>query len=114
MKPKRRGQGLMVSEFISHCHGILKDPESGITPRVILKYGKNHDGYWDGKNVAESAVKAYEVFNKMHENCIPLFVFDNRSNHRKVAEDARNLNKLNLKGKAVPKLKDGFYFDKRK
>ena len=43
----------MVSEFICHYHGTLKDPESGISPHVILKYGKNHDGYWDEKNVAE-------------------------------------------------------------
>jgi hypothetical protein len=56
LNPKGEGRGIMVSMLLCACHGEMKDPENEESTRVILKYGKNYDGYWDGTDVADSVI----------------------------------------------------------
>ncbi len=87
LNPKGKGRGIMVSMILCVCHGEMKDPENEECARVILKYGKNYDGYWDGKDVSEMFIRK---FSNSILDFIPLYMFDNSSNHLKKAEDCRN------------------------
>ena len=51
---------------------------------------------------------------KLHGVALALYIFDNSSNHHKIATDALNTNNLNLKdgGKNTPIMRYGFYIDK--
>ena len=113
LKPKGEGRGIMISDFMCHCHGRLIDQDDDA--QDILKYGQNYDGYWDGMNVAEAAKHAHAISRKLHPGKISLFIFDNSANHLKRADDARNAKRLNLKdgGKNVPKIRDGFFFNEQ-
>ena len=53
MKPKSCGRGLIISEFVCPCHGRMVDPDTGEPYRVMLRYGKNYDGYWTGEDIAK-------------------------------------------------------------
>lgn len=104
----------MVSDLLCQCHGRHMNPINIVQDaRNIIRYGKNHDGYWDGEDVAEAAKRAVEISRLLHPGCISLFCFDNSSNHNKVADDARNVRKLNLSdgGKNTPIMKDGYFTD---
>ena len=76
IKPKGRGSGIMVSDFIEERDGYLavstsmhqamteKDPTVPQSARVIVEYGKNRDGYWDNEQFMkqmEIAVKVAEM-----------------------------------------------------
>ena len=41
LKPKSRGRGLIIYEFVCLCHGRMVDPDTGDPSQVMLKYGKN-------------------------------------------------------------------------
>ncbi len=110
LKPKSAGRGLMVSEFVCPCHGRMEYPNPC---RVVLHYGKNYDGYWTGEHVAAQLRDTHRTFQQLHPDCIALYIFDNSANHHKIASDALNARKLNLKdgGKNTPLLRDGFFFN---
>ena len=38
----------MISDFVFLCHGRMVDPDTGEPSQVMLNYGKNYDGYWNG------------------------------------------------------------------
>ena len=115
LKPKSAGRGLMVSEFVCPCHGRMVNPDTGNPSRILLKYGKNYDGYWTGENVSEQLRNTHSTFQRLHPNCLALYIFDNSANHHKIATDALNARKLNLKdgGKNTPLLRDGWYYNDR-
>ena len=60
IKPKSRGSGKMVSDFIDEYSGYLRlrpsevkaagviNPEITNEARQIIEYGENRDGYWTG------------------------------------------------------------------
>ena len=98
----------MVSELVCLCHGNVVDPDTGKPCCVILKYSKNYDGYWTGEDVAIQLQDTYKTFINIHPGCLPLYVFDNSSNHHKISTDALYARKLNLKGvgEKTPLLRD--------
>ncbi|KAG0135508.1 hypothetical protein HOY82DRAFT_600340 [Tuber indicum] len=55
LKPKGKGKGLMVSEFLTKAQGRLHyfDKVSGtkIEAYELLKYGKNDEGWWDSEKM---------------------------------------------------------------
>ena len=58
LRPKSKGAGIMVSDFVNERHGYLAltdeehseaikvDPSIKKQPRLLLEYGENHDGYF--------------------------------------------------------------------
>ena len=97
LKPKSVGRLLMVYEFVCPFHGKMVDPDKGKPCRVILKYGKNYDGYWKGEYVAIQPQDTHTTFIKIHPDFLPLYVSKKSENHHKISTDALNSRKLNLK-----------------
>ena len=108
LHPKGNGKGIMISDFLTP-NGRLQAP-SQITEDILMahnvpreattffEYGKN--SYWTGERMAaqtmDVAVPLFEVVfprNKFQG----LFLFDNATNHRAMAQDALDVTKMNLK-----------------
>ena len=80
---------------------------------MMLNYGKNYDGYWNGEDVAKQLEEVHVTFLKLHGGALSLYIFDNSANHRNISTDSLNANKLHLKdgGNNTPILRYGFYID---
>ena len=61
----------MVSEFVCLCHSNMVDPVTGKTCCMILKYGKNYDGYWTREDVTIQLKDIHTTFIKLHPVCLP-------------------------------------------
>jgi hypothetical protein len=108
-KPLRQngyGRSIMVSGFMCECHGPMKLSEEqqrshpGVFTETvcIIKPGKNTDGYWTNKDLAEQLEqRALPIFKILHPDCIRLFLFDNSQNHHALPPDALKASALNLK-----------------
>ena len=103
----------MVSEFAYPYHGRMVDFDTREPSRVYLKNGKKNNGYWTGENVANQLRTVHIMFDKLHPECLDLYIFDNSANHPKIATDTLNAHKLNLKegGKNTRLFRDGFYMN---
>lgn len=108
LRPKGLGRGIMVSDFLTP-NGRLAVPEdirddilaTLNLPReaaIMLEYGKGD--YWTGEKMAAQTL---EVALPIFELAFPsnkfqgLFLFDNATNHRMLADDALDARKMNLK-----------------
>jgi hypothetical protein len=102
LKPKSRGKGLMVSDFLCAALGRLShfDEEKGETiyATEIIKYGstKGDDGWWNAEKMVEQTKKAIKIFNKAFPDDIAVFAFDNSSGHACKAKDALVSARMNL------------------
>lgn len=82
---RKKGQGgsIMVSNFLCECHGQLQitadrakelkleTPEA----RVIIKPGKNADGWWTSNDMVKQLKdQAIPIFKELHPGCIGIFV----------------------------------------
>ena len=107
MRPKGRGAGLMVSDFIKERDGYLAipdalyetvkqhDPTVPQSVRVIFEYGKNHDGYWNNELFMEQMEMV-----KVAEPKYPLKhvrIFDHLCGHTAFAPDALVASRLKRK-----------------
>ncbi len=121
IKPKGRGSGIMVSDFIEERDGYLAlsdsmfqaisevDPSVPQSARVLFEYGKNRDGYWN----SELFINQMKVAIKVAEAKYPprvykhVFVFDHSCGHTAFAPDALVASRLNKKpGGAQPAMRD--------
>ena len=125
IRPRSRGAGIMVSDFIDEHNGYLRlteeefseavknNPQLRRQAREFLEYGKDHDGYW----TAEKFFKQLEVAATIADIKYPrdkgykvCFVFDHSSCHGTYADDALNASKMNLKlGGKQPHMHDTFW-----
>ena len=122
IRPKNRGSGLMVSDFIDEYNGCLRltDEEYALAQvthpniqqvaRTILRYGENRDGYWNSEKFIlqfRSAVEIASVKYPISEYDI-LWIFDQSSNHTIKSNDALNANRMIVKpgGKNTPIMRD--------
>ena len=105
LRPKGQGRSIMVSEFLCECHGRmrlsdgqrLQYPDVPAEATMIIKPGKNADGYWDCEDlVMQTKDRAIPIFKILHPDCDALFVFDNSSGHLAFAPDALIASRLNL------------------
>jgi len=102
LKPKSKGKGIMISEFLCAAVGRLSyyDHEKGmrVYATEVIKYGsgKGDDGWWNAEKMVQQSKKAIEVFNKAFPNDIAVFAFDNSSSHACKAPDALVASRMNL------------------
>ena len=68
---------MMMSEFVCLCHGNMVDSDTEKPCCMILKYGKNYDGYWTGEYVVIQLQDTHTTFINLHPGCITLYVFNN-------------------------------------
>ena len=103
----------MISEFVCPCYGRIVYPDAGEPSQVMLGYGKNYDGYCTGEYVSRQLEDFHVTFLKIDGGDLSLSIFDNSSNYHKIATDALNAKKLNVKDREnnTPILRDGLYID---
>ncbi len=121
MKPKGRGAGLMVSDFIEERGGYLAlsdemhemwketEPTLPKSARQIFEYGKNKDGYWNSELFLEQMHIAIRVAEAKYPARVfkNVWIFDHSCAHTAYAEDALVAARLNRKpGGKQPAMRD--------
>ena len=122
IRPKNRGTGLMVSDFIDEYCGCLRLTDDEYTlfrrthpnikqaARVILRYGENRDGYWNSSKFISQFSDAVKIasFKYPCSRYDILWIFDQSSNHTIQSPDALNVKRMNVGpgGKNTPVMRD--------
>jgi hypothetical protein len=122
IRKKGHGRVVHVSDFISETIGRLKLSDDQIADqlklpdkqrltvfeaRKITYPGKGHDLWWDLSQLTDQVKIAIKVFEYTHPNCIAIFTFDRSSAHEGFAENALNINNMNVNpGGKQKKLRD--------
>ena len=112
MRPKSRGSGIMVSDFIEEKNGYLAltqeehDQEKVTNPSVrmyareFLEYGEAKDGYWTSDKFIkqiQKAIKIADIKYPKSEGWRVVWVFDHSSCHAAMADDSLDVSKMNVK-----------------
>lgn len=126
LRKKGKGKALMISEFLTETRGRLTITSAEINElnlpptfpqeaRVIIKPGKNDDGWWNASDLlTQVANKAIPIFEATHPNCIGVFAFDNSTNHSAFASDALCTKNMNLyPGGKQSRLRDGWFINEQ-
>jgi hypothetical protein len=66
--------------------------------RKIIYPGKNHDAWWDLKQLREQTIDAVNIFEYLHPDKVGVWLFDCSSAHKGLAVDALNVNNMNVPG----------------
>jgi hypothetical protein len=111
MKPKGKGAGIMVTDFIDEHHGFLAfsdeereqvklaNPSTRKYAREFLEYGENKEGYWNRDKFMEQikrAVEMAEIKHPKNNGWCHVWVFDHSSCYAVMADDALDVNKMNV------------------
>ena len=111
LKPKSRGSGIMVLDFIDEYNGYLRLANKEYRQaagrvdglqreaRAFLEYGKEHEGYWTAKKFLgqlENAIKIAKVKYPKEHGYRVCFVFDHSSCHGTFADEALDASKMNM------------------
>ncbi|CAG8593095.1 18460_t:CDS:2, partial [Gigaspora rosea] len=65
--------------------------------RLIIQFGANHDGYWDGQKLLFQVKNTIKIFERTHLGYIGVWAFDNATSHKVIALDALVAARMNLK-----------------
>ena len=99
LRPKGDGRSIMVSEFLCECHGLLQlapelaeeHPNAPRESMVIIKPGKNSDGYWKNSDLIDQVEnRVIPIFKILHPEADALLMFENSHNHHAFSPDALN------------------------
>ena len=119
IRPKGQGRGIMVSDFIEEYGGFLALTDQEYeearlhysdlwkSSRFLLKYGSGSEGYWNSEKFliqVKQALNIAEIKYPVSSHSI-VFLFDQSSGHTAYAEDALNVNRMNVNpGGSQPKM----------
>ena len=125
LRPKSRGAGVMVSDFIDEKNGYLRLTDDEFKKacdqnvvvkreaREYLEYGESKEGYWTAAKFLkqiENAITIAEIKYPNSEGYRWYWVFDHSSCHAAYAEDALIASRMNAKpGGAQPVMHDTVY-----
>lgn len=111
LKQKSKVAGIMVSDFIHNHNGFLalndaeyeeakkSKPSMKMYAREFLEYGENKEGYWNLKRFMAQIARAVEIAEIKYpkeQGWRLCWIFDNSSCHNAMADDALNVNKMNV------------------
>jgi hypothetical protein len=111
IRKKGNGRVIHVSDFISETIGRIKLSDDQISDqlrlpaearlaafeaRKITYPGKGFDAWWDLTQLTEQIKNTITIFEFTHPNCIAVFAFDQSSAHGGFAENALNINNMNI------------------
>ena len=111
LRPKSKGVGIMVSDFVDERSGYLSltdeefDKASQTNPdivkqaRCLLLYGESKEGYWTNEKFMEQmkhAVAIAKIRYPKEEGWKVVWVFDQSSCHKAMASDALDVAKMNV------------------
>lgn len=122
MKPKSKGAGIMVSDFVDAHQGFLAfsseeytrvkttNPDLPMYARVFLEYGEAREGYWTGDRFVDQMKRALgiaELKYPKEDGWTHAWVFDHSSCHVAMAADALQVGEMNVKpGGKQPRMHD--------
>ena len=122
IRKKGNGRVVHVSDFISETIGRIRLSDDQIAEqlakpadhrlptfeaRKITYPGKGHDNWWDLPQLIEQLKHTIQVFDHTHPDRTAIFVFDRSSAHEGFADDALNVNNMNVNhGGKQRKLRD--------
>lgn len=96
LRPKRRGQGIMVSDFLLpfeqlNLLSLSEGKKKGVIDKTglsvieaveLFEYEKTNEGYWDGSKLHKQVVnKALPITEALYLGYSLLFLFDNATSH---------------------------------
>ena len=128
IKPKSKGSGIMVSDFIDEHNGYLaltqeeydrvkvSDPSERLQARQFLEYGEAKEGYWTSDKFMaqiEKAIRIAEVKYPKEEGWRHVWIFDHSSCHGAMAKDSLDVKKIKVNpGGKQPLMHDGWCGEK--
>ena len=102
LRQKSLGAAIMVSDFIDEVNGFMRDETD--QARVYLETQK--EGYFNNDHLLQQVKHTIDIFERVHPNAQGLFLFDNAPSHKKIADDALNVDKMNVHpGGMQPKMR---------
>ena len=95
-KPYKKGEGasLMVAELVSADFGWLQSPDGKESVRVVMKPGKNKDGYFTSDEIIAQAQKAMDICKKYWPEYEHVFIYDNAPTHLTRPEDSLSARRM--------------------
>ncbi|KZV97403.1 hypothetical protein EXIGLDRAFT_608174 [Exidia glandulosa HHB12029] len=84
----------MVADFVSADYGWLQSTDGEQHTRLLLKVGKNCEGYFQNKDVLEHAAKVMDILERDYPQDDHLLIFDNAPTHTKRAPDELSAGKM--------------------
>ena len=92
---------------------LLADGLTAAEAVEVLEYGRNLDGYWDGKKLLEQVTqKALPIAEALFPGYAFLLLFDNATSHATFANDALRTSQMNKgSGGKQAWLRSGYYHD---
>ena len=125
MRPKLKGSGIMVSDFIYERNGYLeltqeeyeqakqKDPSIRKHARQLLEYGGAREGYWTSEKFMgqiKEAAKIADTKYPREEGWRVVWIFDHSSCHAAMPEDGLDVTKMNVNpGGKQRVMRDGWW-----
>lgn len=125
MRPKLKGSGIMISDFIGERDGYLSltedeykaakevDPSIRRYARQQLEYGEGKEGYWTSERFMgqiKQAVKIAEVKYPKADGWRIVWLFDHSSCHTAMPTDALDASKMNVNpGGKQRVMRDGWW-----
>ena len=111
LRPKSKGSGIMVSDFVEERNGYLALTDEGFeagkrsNPNLqqqaltTIEYGESREGYWTSEKFMkqmEKAVQITEVKYLKGDNWRHFWLFDSSSCYTAKAPDALEVSKMNI------------------
>jgi hypothetical protein len=111
LKKKGNGRAIHICGWICETTGHLRLSDEQVAAqselpeaqqlkvtdsRKIIYPGKNHDGWWDLKQLMDQMTHAIDIFEYLHPDKVAIWLFDCSSAHEGLAEDALNVNNMNV------------------
>src|ERR1700720_879451 len=111
LKKKGNGRAVHICGWICETTGHLRLSDEQIAAqsalpeaqrlkvtdsRKIIYPGKNHDAWWDLKQLMDQMTHAIDIFEHLHPEKVGIWLFDCSSTHEGLAEDALNVNNMNV------------------
>ena len=108
MKPKSKGAGIMVSDFIDEKNGYLCLTQEEyvrareavqIQARCLLEYGEAKEGYWTCEKFIQQMRNAIKIAKFKYPKCEGwrhVWIFDHSSCHATMPDDSLDVSKINV------------------
>ena len=125
IKPKSKGSGINVSDFIEEHDGFLQlsleqyeqakvtNPNIKLVARTLLEYGESREGYWTSDKFMKQVKEASEIaeFKYPREKGYKLvWLFDHSGCHTAMASDALVASRMNAgPGGKQPVMRDTYW-----
>lgn len=83
-----------------------KYPDITTTAQYTMEYGKNKDGYFEGKKFLTQATNVLQIASVLWPDKDHVWCFDHSGVHKRMADDALNASRMNLNdGGKQPKMR---------